>query len=157
MQLDIKEIVNGSRNGEKFWVCDFRFHEYNSHAMKPLRNVRPTEVVVVSSGLDGRYEIKVLILPLNKNGKGIKSKAIKPFDTTGHRTTGEPINVFTSEQECRYRYQQQCTEAIELLKLRKKESIDAFDSAIKKVIGYKKEWSFENNSKDINFLLSKVV
>ena len=137
MKIDIKEITSGSRDGEVVWVCDFRFNKYRK-ATKPLRHVKPTEVIVVCNESLPKnktvYYSESHFLPLNKQGDPIKSKIIAPFDNTGYRAlTGTPLNIFTDEAECKSHYKKQCDDIIELLKSRQVKANEFFNSEIKKI------------------------
>ena len=137
MKVDTKEITDGNLDGQVFWVCDFRFNEY-SEATKPLRHVKPTEVIVVCNESLPKnktvYYSESHFLPLNKQGDPIKSKIIAPFDNTGYRAlTGTPLNIFTDEAECKSHYKKQCDDIIELLKSRQVKANEFFNSEIKKI------------------------
>jgi len=97
MKIDIKEIIDGKKNGEKIWICDFRFSDYGH--TKPLRHVKPTQVIIVGNSELPKnktvYYSESHFLALNKKGEPMKSKIIKPFDNTGQRSyTGVALNAF---------------------------------------------------------------
>lgn len=107
--IDIKQIANGSMNGKIVWVCDLRYNNYNE---KPIRNVPPTEVVVVDNQGKKVYYSHSHFRTLKKDGTP-SSKVIKPFDNTGFRSyTGVPINVFDNKEECVAKYKEQLNKAI---------------------------------------------
>ena len=135
--IDINEITNGKCNGDLVWVCDFRFNEY-SEAWKPIRHVRPTQVQITSNEQLPKnkdvYYSESHFLALGKSGKPLKGKVIAPFDNTGyHASTGTPLNVFTSESECKSHYKKQCEAVIKLLEKRQAVSNNFFNSEIKKI------------------------
>lgn len=108
-KIGIESIVNGSMDGSKAWVCDLR---YNDYTQKPIRNVPPTEVIVVPNGGKQVYYSNSHFRTLKKDGTA-SSKAIKPYDNTGFRSyTGEPLNVFETEEECVAKYKEELDTAI---------------------------------------------
>ena len=99
MQIPIDEIVNGSRDGQIVWVCDYRRPDLGN---KPIRIVSPTRVIVCENDPEARiYYSRSHFKKLNAKDEPIKSKIIKPFDNTGYRSyTGEPVAVFDNRDEC---------------------------------------------------------
>jgi hypothetical protein len=117
MKIDIKTITDGSMDGVKMWVCDFRQTDLHK---KPIRNVQPTHVIVcpASDISDDVYYSQSFMRPLSKKDGTPLSKVIKVFDNTGYRSyTGIALTAFTTEAECREHFAIQCDVVIEQLEL----------------------------------------
>ncbi|MCP4526734.1 MAG: hypothetical protein GY833_12630 [Aestuariibacter sp.] len=99
--IDIKQLTEGHLNGTRVWVCHFNQPDL---LKKPLRNVPPTEMLVVSNGNLPEnkkiYYSTCHLRPLSK--KGLPTSRIVPiFDNTGFRGyTGTPLHVFDNKEEC---------------------------------------------------------
>ena len=116
MKIDIKTITNGSMNGVKIWVCDFR--QVDLHK-KPIRNVQPTYAIVcpASDISDDVFYSQSFMRPLSKKNQEPLNQVIKVFDNTGYRSyTGIALAAFTCEAECRAHYAGQCDVVIAGLK-----------------------------------------
>ena len=101
MKIETREVMNGLRDGEQVWICHYLRPDLDK---KPLRNVPPTLVQVVNNSSLPKnkrvYYSASHFLPVAKNGS-LKSTVISPVDNTGYRSmSGNPLNVFDSEQEC---------------------------------------------------------
>ena len=108
-EVDIKDVTNGSMDGAKVWVCDLRYRDYTQ---KPIRNVLPTEVIVVPNEGKLVYYSNSHFRTIKKDG-GTSSKVINPYDHTGFRSyAGEPLNVFDNREECVAMYKEQLDKAI---------------------------------------------
>ena len=136
MQIDIKNIVDGQMNGEVVYVCDFRQPDLNK---KAIRKVLPTKVLIVSNA-ETKERINYSeshFVELKADGTR-KAKIIKPFDNTGFRTyTGEPVAVFTEEQECIDYFNQQCDKVLKQLNIKKMSIINDIDREIEEVTNLK--------------------
>ena len=85
-------------NSKKVWICDLRYNDYSN---KPIRNVRPMQVLVRSNKYTTKtvYYSESHFVGYNKKGELLKRKTIVPFDTTGNRGyTGVPVNCFETEE-----------------------------------------------------------
>lgn len=132
MQIDIKEITTGKRNGEIVYVCDFRQPDLNK---KPIRKVLPTRVLVVSNAeaKETIYYSESHFVELKADGTR-KAKIIKPYDNTGFRGyTGEPVSVFTEEKECVDFFNNQCDKILEELNRKKDTVIDSINMQINEI------------------------
>ena len=101
----IKDIENGKRDGELFWIFDVRYSDYSQ---RPHRNILPTQVVVRSNDAvpDRINYSESHFVPL-KNGTAMQKKLIKLYDNTGYRShPGTPVQVFRTEEECRAAFKQ---------------------------------------------------
>lgn len=99
MKIDVKEIANGSYNGKKVFICDYRVPDLDK---KPIRSVEPTEVLVRDNDETKKriYYSNSHFVSLKKNGEP-SSKVIGLYDNTGFRSyTGEPVKVFDNLAEC---------------------------------------------------------
>lgn len=101
MRIKTKEVRDGKHVGEKVWIC--HYHRPDEQK-KPLRNIPPTEVVVVDNDELPKnkkvYYSESHFRPLNKKG-AVMSRIISPVDNTGFRMRcGNELFVFTTEQEC---------------------------------------------------------
>lgn len=127
----IKEIADGLRDGERFFISDLRAAE--NPLNKPIRNVKPVEVVVQSnSSLPATKKIyysRSHFRTLNANGSP-SSKIIALFDNTGYRMrSGTPLRVFTSMDEAKASYLRQREVAISTMKAsisKMQDWVDAF-------------------------------
>lgn len=95
--------------GKTVWICDYRFTDI---AQKPIRHVKPTEVLVVRNDdlPAGKtiYYADIHFRPIGRNGQPLK-KIIAPYDNTGYRFfSGTSVNIFLTEQECVKCYLEQC-------------------------------------------------
>lgn len=107
MKIDIKDVIDGSMNGEIVWICDYRHNDIND---KPIRKIEPIKVIIRSTDeIKNRvYYSNSFFSKIGKNEKPQKSSIIKVYDNTGFRSyPGEPVHVFTDEKECREFYLEQ--------------------------------------------------
>lgn len=117
------------------WICDFR---YNDIFKKPIRNVKPTKVMV-KRNIDlpcnkTVYYSDTHFRTLNKNGK-ISSKVISLYDNTGYRSyEGICVNIFDNEKECKECFEKQCEEILKEIQEAKEESLRKFNSMEKEII-----------------------
>lgn len=94
-------------DGKTVWICDYRINNFDE---KPIRKVLPQKVVIRSNAETKKrvYYSESHFAPLSKKGQPLK-KVIPLFDNTGFRyRTGTPLNVFTTEKECRSHFLEQC-------------------------------------------------
>ncbi len=101
MEIDISTIQNGTWDGRHVWVCHYNRPDLQK---KPLRNLPPTKVLVVSNDdlPDNKtvYYSQSHFRPFNKKGVP-KAQIISPVDNTGFRSRqGNPVHVFDNEQDC---------------------------------------------------------
>ncbi len=99
--VDLKLVVSGDLNGTRVWVCQYNQPDLDK---KPLRNVPPTEMVIVSN--DELPPNKTIyysgshLRPLNKKGEPT-SRIVPVFDNTGFRgRTGTPLHILTNREAC---------------------------------------------------------
>ena len=112
MEIEIQKIVSGSYDGQRLWICDLRYNDYHK---KPIRHIKPTEVLVVSKNEVSKkiYYSNSCFLKLNKKGIALKSSIIPLFDNTGYRSyTGVALNCFDNKEECIACYKSQINKAI---------------------------------------------
>ena len=105
--IKTKDIREGKLNGSVVWICDYRHNDYSK---KPIRHIRPTQVLVRSNSETRKniYYSSSHFVGLNKKGEPIESKVIALFDNTGFRSrTGTAMNAFLTEQECQTHYDNQ--------------------------------------------------
>jgi len=98
MQVDHKEVTNGSRNGETLYVCAYLRPDKDK---KPIRSLAPIEVVVMDNSTTNKrvYYSESHFRPIGKSGN-VTSRVIPVFDNTGFRTfPGDPLYIFTTEKE----------------------------------------------------------
>jgi len=116
MKIDTSTIQDGSSNGKTVWICHYNRPDLHK---KPLRNVPPTKVLVVSNDElpDNKriYYSKSHFRPFSKSGKTLTRK-ISPVDNTGYRACqGNPLHVFDNEQECIDAWNKQLSDHIVLV------------------------------------------
>lgn len=99
--VDLKQVTDGQLNGARVWVC-----QYNQPDLykKPLRNMPPTEMMVVSNEALPKnkkiYYSASHLSPLNKKGEPL-SRVVSIFDNTGFRgRTGDSLHIFTNREAC---------------------------------------------------------
>ena len=134
--IDIKEIVDGKRNGDVIWICDFRYNDYSN---KPIRKIFPTKVLIQDNSEINKtiYYSKSHFIGLDKFGNKLKSKIISVFDNTGYRSfPGIPIKCFETEEECNIYFKNQCKIIIEELNKYKLNVINSIDLTIKELEKY---------------------
>lgn len=109
--MDYKEFSLGLPQviGDTVWVCDYRHDDITE---KPIRNIKPTEVVVVNNDDLPKNErvhyADIHFKPIGKNGEMLK-KIIKPYDNTGYRSyAGVSLNIFFTKEDCIEKYKEQC-------------------------------------------------
>lgn len=136
MQIDIKDIVEGQKNGEIVYVCDFRQPDLNK---KPIRKVLPTKVLIVSNDetKEKIYYSHCHFVELKADGTR-KAKIIKPYDNTGFRSyPGVPVAVFTEEQECIDFFNKQCDKVLDELNIKKETIVVSINREIEEVTNLK--------------------
>ena len=116
-----KKIQNGEMDGKAVWVCHYLQPDLNK---KPLRNLPPTECLVVSNDELPKnktvYYSKSHLKPLNKKGEPT-SKVLSPVDNTGYRgRQGNPVNSFLERSKCVERWNFELQEVYEKLEHEKK-------------------------------------
>lgn len=129
MQIDYKEIINGSRNGEIFYVCAYFRPDKNK---KPIRSLSPIEVMVMDNSTTVKriYYSESHFRPVSKNGS-VSNRVIPVFDNTGFRSrTGNPLHIFTTEKECKSKWNEMIQEEIEKLEVHKNTVIERIQSEI---------------------------
>ena len=95
MKLNSKDLAQGKYIGEEFWICDYRYNDFNN---KPIRHVPPTKVNCLSKKETEKtvYYSECFFRQGEK-----KSSLIKLYDNTGYRSyPGIALEVFTTEKEC---------------------------------------------------------
>jgi hypothetical protein len=110
--IDIKKITSGELDGETVWICDLRYTDF---ANKPIRHVRPTQVMVMPNSETKKkiYYSESHFAVIGKNGKPLKSKIVAPYDTTGYRAyPGIAVKCFEIEAECAEFYKKQIALAV---------------------------------------------
>ena len=128
--IDIKKITNGEMNGIKVWICDLRYTDYSN---KPIRDIKPTQVLIVSNEETKKriYYSESHFLELNAKGEPLKSKLKSPFDGTGYRTyTGVALNCFDNEKDCVEHYKKQVKVAIKGLEEHRKSITEIVDKKL---------------------------
>lgn len=120
--------------GKRVWICDYRF---NDIAQKPIRHVKPTEVLIVSNDDLPKNKIvyysEIHFKPIGKTGKTLK-QIIAPYDNTGYRSsTGTSVNIFLSESECVEHYLTQCEMIKKEIEEERKRANRRLDSMIKDI------------------------
>jgi len=102
MKLEPKEVAEGKYIGQELWICDYRYKDFNN---KPIRHIKPTKVICVSTE-ETTKTVHYSNCFFREVGK--KSSIIKLYDNTGYRTfPGIPLQVFTTEEECVSKYEEQ--------------------------------------------------
>ena len=140
MKIKTQEIREGGRIGDVLWICDYRQPDL---AQKPIRHVKPTEVMVVdNSELPANktvYYSETHFRPLSKKREPLK-KIISPVDNTGFRhRSGFEIAVFDDENQCRQHYQSQCDEIISRLYKNQLTAVENIQAEINKIKAFKKK------------------
>ena len=136
MEIKHTEIVNGQRDGEILFVCDYRRPDKNK---KPIRSLPPTEVMVMSNSTTSKrvYYSESHFRPLGKDNTP-KSRVIPVFDNTGYRMlTGNPVYIFTTEEECVSKWNEMIQEEIDWFEESKKTAISAIEAQISDLEGKK--------------------
>lgn len=115
-----KKIQNGELDGKTVWVCHYLQPDLNK---KPLRNLPPTECLVVSNDELPKnktvYYSKSHLRPLNKKGEPT-SKILSPIDNTGFRSRqGNPVNSFLDGIECVKKWNDELQDVYDRLKKEK--------------------------------------
>lgn len=129
--LNVKLKNDNLKDGDIVWICDFRHEDIFK---KPLRNVQPTKVIVLSNEKlpcnKTVYYSETHFRTLNKKGEP-SSKIIAPFDNTGFRgRTGGCVNIFDDEKECIECFNNQCLEIKKQIEEGKQYSINRFDKML---------------------------
>lgn len=115
--MDYVTFIERNKNrdliGEIVWVCDYR---HNDIANKPIRHIKPTEVIIVSNDdlPDNKtvYYSDIHFRPIGKKGQPLK-RIIAPYDNTGFRSyPGVSLNIFLTKEECVKHYFKQCQEIL---------------------------------------------
>lgn len=120
--------------GEEVWICDYRYNDIDN---KPIRHIQPKKVVVVSNEDLPKnktvYYSEFHFKAIKENGKP-SSTIIAPFDNTGFRSfTGESLNIFYSEDECRKHYKKQCKENLKKFEAAKTSKVEIYDKKINEI------------------------
>lgn len=109
--MDYNEFIKNHKDliGKTVWICDYRFLNISK---KPIRHIRPTEVLVVSNdelpSNKAVYYSDIHFRPIGNKGTPLK-QIIAPFDNTGYRSfTGISLNIFITKEECIEHYLNQC-------------------------------------------------
>ena len=105
MKIDTREVMNGYHNGKVVWITHYNKPDSNK---KPLRNIKPTKCLIRCNEEFPPdkvvYYSRSYFAPLNKKDLPLK-KVISPVDNTGYRSrSGNPLNVFTDEEEAQRCY-----------------------------------------------------
>lgn len=132
MEVDYKEVTSGSRNGEKLYVCAYLRPDLNK---KPIRSLSPIEVVVMDNSTTSKnvYYSESHFRPVGKGGEAM-SRVIPVFDNTGFRSrTGNPLHIFTTEEECNSKWNEMIQEEIDMLVRRKSTVLKSIDNNIEKL------------------------
>lgn len=132
MKIDPKEIANGSYDGKKVFICDYRVPDLNK---KPIRSVEPTEVMVMDNEQTKKriYYSQSHFVALKKNGEP-SSKVIPLYDNTGFRSyTGEPVKVFDNITECEAQWNSDLKSVQERWAERRKTALAEIDEQIFKI------------------------
>lgn len=134
--MDYKEFMNKHSDliGQRVWICDYR---HNDIANKPIRHVKPTEVIVVSNDdlPSGKviYYADIHFKPIGKKGTPLK-QIIAPYDNTGYRSfTGTSLNIFLTKDECVEHYLKQCEEIKKEVEKERKRANERFDKMIEEI------------------------
>lgn len=129
MEIPISDITHGVYSDKIVYICDYRITDRNK---KPIRNVSPTEVLVVHKTESKKtvYYSDYCFKPLGVNGKPL-SKIIMPFDNTGYRSfTGNPVFVFDNMDECVEKWNSMIDEHIQYWENEKLHAIQRIDDRI---------------------------
>lgn len=132
MNVDHKEVTNGSRNGETLFVCAYLRPDRDK---KPIRALAPIEVLVMDNSTTSKrvYYSESHFRPVGKGGEAM-SRVIPVFDNTGFRSrTGNPLHIFTTEEECKDKWNEMIQEEIEGLEAYKSTVLKNIDSNIEKL------------------------
>lgn len=139
--MDYNEFVKNHKNmiGRTVWICDYRFLDISK---KPIRHVKPTEVLVVSNDeLPSNktvYYSDIHFKPIGNKGIPLK-QIIAPFDNTGYRSfTGTSLNIFITKKECVECYLEQCElvkKEIEIEREKVNKRLDKIEIRIEEMIG----------------------
>ncbi len=102
VRIETQSIRNGNNIGKIVWICHYHRPDM---LKKPLRNIPPTRVYVVSNDELPKhknvYYSKTHFRPVLKSGE-VGSKIISPVDNTGFRSrSGAELYVFSDEEECK--------------------------------------------------------
>lgn len=130
MKIETDLIADGKMDGEYVWICDYRLKDPSN---KPIRAVKPQKVLVRSNGetKKGVYYSDSHFVALKSDGSPTSSKIIGLFDNTGYRSyRGVPVNVFTTEMECRDMYRTLLKKAVGEIQ----EVIDQLNSRIDVIV-----------------------
>ncbi|MDD5648799.1 MAG: hypothetical protein PHF86_00010 [Candidatus Nanoarchaeia archaeon] len=134
MKINANEIriSDSSYLNKDLWVCDLRFN--NNSIEKPIRKVAPTKINLVSNDKVSKriYYSDNSLVPYNKKGELVFSKAFGIYDNTGFRSfTGVPLEIFDSEEECKNQYKKLIKLAIQFINKKKEEFVNSADIQIK--------------------------
>ena len=116
MRISTDEVTDGSLDGERVWICDYRRQD---PLKKAQRSVPPTLVEVVSNELlpanKTIYYSESHFRPVSSKGV-VLSKVIPLYDNTGYRSyAGIPLNVFDNYEECVAHYNLQVNVVVDTL------------------------------------------
>lgn len=107
--------------GKHVWICDYRIDR--NAIWKPIREIKPTEVVVASTDTCKK---PILHSPICFE---TPSSFIAPFDDTGFLSlTGVSVNIFETKEECVNCYREQVRQANEIYEKEKARIIKEIDA-----------------------------
>jgi len=94
--------------GERIFICDYR----QSGGHKPIRHIRPMEVMIVSNDELPKnktvYYSEYHFRPYSEKTGKLLARVIAPFDNTGYRSyTGVKLNMYRTMKEAQDKYNEQ--------------------------------------------------
>lgn len=113
--------------GKHVWICDYRVND--RAVLKPIRDVKPTEVVIADANncTKAIYYSPIYFQPVK--GKKVLSAIIAPVDNTGFRCSpGVSVNIFDTREECVKCYREQVRQADEIYEREKSRIIKEFNA-----------------------------
>lgn len=116
--------------GKRVWICDYRVND--KAVLKPIRNVKPTEVVIADANNCKKtiYYSPVYFQPVK--GKMVLSTVVAPIDNTGFRCSpGVSVNIFETRDECVKCYREQVRQADEIYGKEKARIIEELDNRMR--------------------------
>lgn len=110
MKYEEEKLENESLSGKTFWVCGYYYRDYSD---KPLRHVKPCEVV-------GEFKLHDEANPYRYEWWSLKFKCIgkkgRILKTTHNYLSNcrvrDTLQVFDNEEECRNHYVSLCDKHI---------------------------------------------
>ena len=135
MKYNIKNITTGGMNGKIVYISHFNKPDFDK---KPIRNLSPRKVIILSNSELPKnkkiYYSESHFRAVNKAEK-VLSTVYPVFDNTGDRArTGEPVNVYSTIEECILDYNCDVRDAYNSMQLYLKSRLKSIDKEMENLL-----------------------